>query len=184
LGVHYGPTYRCIKALYAAEDQLLAELRMPDCLARDAELRNEGFVLHPVMMDGALQAASGLIPPANPPSLPMALESLCILDACAEEMYVWVRRSGGSSAGQAQLQLDIDWCDRQGNVCIQMHGLTYEQETRAEATQPAELTHAVELTHTLAAPDLQGISLREPQSPTFARRTAAKPSGIALTTAG
>jgi polyketide synthase PksN len=92
----------------------------------------------------------------NPSSLPLALESLCILEACAQEMFVWVRRSGGAQ------QLDIDVCDLQGNVCVQMRGVTYEQETAA-------------------LPDSQAIALRESQSPAPAQRALAKPSGISLT---
>jgi acyl transferase domain-containing protein len=188
LGVHYGPTYQCIKALYAAEGQLLAELRIPDGFARDAAARNEDFVLHPVIMDGALQAASRLISSANPPSLPLALESLRILDACADEMFVWVRRSGDSP--KRQTQLDIDICDAQGRVCIQMRGLTFEQEIDAEVTatagrmKAAQRTQAAGQTHAAAPSQPQGIALSEPQLPMFAGRTAAKPSGISLTTVG
>jgi 3-oxoacyl-(acyl-carrier-protein) synthase/2-polyprenyl-3-methyl-5-hydroxy-6-metoxy-1,4-benzoquinol methylase/acyl carrier protein len=42
-------------------------------------------------------------------------------------MYAWVRYAAGAGAGERVVKLDIDLCDPQGNVCVQMRGLCLQQ---------------------------------------------------------
>ena len=56
------------------------------------------------------------------PVVPFALDSLRILSACTKEMAAWVRYSRDSKPEDKTVRLDIDLCDEQGNVCVQMHG--------------------------------------------------------------
>jgi len=56
------------------------------------------------------------------PIVPFALDSLRILSACTKEMFAWVRYSRGSKPEDKNVKLDIDLCDQQGNICVQMHG--------------------------------------------------------------
>jgi hypothetical protein len=56
-----------------------------------------------------------------------------VLRACTKEMVAWVRPAVGSGAGSADLQLDIDLCDAQGRVCVQMRGLTHERQAHGAA---------------------------------------------------
>lgn len=165
LGVHYGPSARCMRALYKGEGQLLAELRLPDAWVTSAT-RTEELILHPAMMDGALQAASTLILTANPPSLPVALESLRVIGACSREMFVWVRRCADAGPAPTHVQLDVDLCDRLGNVCVQMRGLTYEQQASFATTQLVEPIRSAA------------------QSAVSPQPATAKPNAIALTAAG
>ena len=110
MGLHYGPAHRSIVSLYLGDHQLLAHLRLPEVIQGE----REPYVLHPSMMDGALQAVS-LLAEDWAAGLPRALESLRILSATEDEMTVWARYS---SSG-----LDLDMMDRDGNVCITMKGL-------------------------------------------------------------
>ena len=57
MGVMYGGSFQAIRRLQRGRAQVLAELRMPVGVE---ETWGE-YVLHPSMMDGALQAAVGLI---------------------------------------------------------------------------------------------------------------------------
>ncbi|GFE86020.1 SDR family NAD(P)-dependent oxidoreductase [Steroidobacter agaridevorans] len=117
-GIHYGPAYQAVTEISLGDRELLAEISVPKPTAE--------LVLHPVVMDGALQAAFDLIPGEQRPSQPLALESLRILGACGERMFAWVRYSQGEYAEPMNIQLDIDLCDPQGNVSAQMRGVTYE----------------------------------------------------------
>ncbi len=121
MGLVYGPAFRGVTAIHRGNGEVLAELRLPNGLAEN------DFVLHPSLMDGALQAAVGLIDPESArtqPRLPFALETLRVLSPCTPEMFAWVRYAAGSSAGDKVVKLDLDVCDTDGNVCVQMRGFS------------------------------------------------------------
>ncbi|HKO54661.1 MAG TPA: type I polyketide synthase, partial [Thermoanaerobaculia bacterium] len=122
MGLHYGPAHRGIIALGFGQDELLAELRLPAVVGTS----EHDYVLHPSLMDSALQASIGLIVDRNDaptkPSVPFAVESLRILSACTKEMVAWLRYAKGSSREDKAVKVDVDLCDRQGNVCVQIRG--------------------------------------------------------------
>jgi acyl transferase domain-containing protein len=122
LGFDYGPAHRGVTAIHLGERQLLAALRLPV----HVETNREEYVLHPSVMDSALQAAIGLIvdpdhAPAGP-ILPFAVRSVRISSACQKEMFAWVRYASDSKQGDRSVELDIDLCAPDGMVCIQMRG--------------------------------------------------------------
>ncbi|MCP5007027.1 MAG: SDR family NAD(P)-dependent oxidoreductase, partial [Planctomycetes bacterium] len=142
MGIEYGEGHRGIRKIYQGEGQVLARLSLPPSVQ---DTQSE-YVLHPSLMDSALQSSIGLMlnngvlakgsetPPGIGrwpssidrwtlrPSLPFALESLEILAPCTKEMHAWVCHSSGSVAPDKVQKLDIDLCDEQGNVCVKMRG--------------------------------------------------------------
>jgi acyl transferase domain-containing protein/NAD(P)-dependent dehydrogenase (short-subunit alcohol dehydrogenase family) len=114
MGLDYGPAHRGITALDLGDEQLLAELRLPHVV----EESQHEYVLHPSVMDSALQASLALLVDLSDvpekPIVPFAVESLRVVAACTKEMTAWVRHSDG--------KVDIDLCDRDGNVCVQIVG--------------------------------------------------------------
>jgi polyketide synthase PksN len=129
LGLDYGPGHQGIAELYAGNGQVLARLALPESVQHTLDQ----YVLHPSLMDSALQASIGLgmnietIAPSGErlkPSLPFALETVDVFDACAGSMWAWVRRSNGGSAGDRVQKLDIDLCNDQGQVCVQIKGFS------------------------------------------------------------
>ena len=124
MGLHYGPTCRPIDAIESGEHELVAQLTLPDVIASS----ESDYVLHPSLMDGALQAAAMLLfdPQAVPsePIVPFALETLRVCAPCKREMIVWARFSAGSHPEDESARLDIDLIDANGNVCVEMRGYT------------------------------------------------------------
>jgi acyl transferase domain-containing protein len=123
-GLHYGPAHRAISVIWREKDQVLAKLRLPPHL----ESSMQEYLLHPSMMDSAVQALIGLTEDlrqlADEPFVPFALEHLHVLQGCAREMFAWVRNSPGRSPhGRDVKSIDIDVCDEQGKVCVLMRGL-------------------------------------------------------------
>jgi acyl transferase domain-containing protein len=133
-GINYGPAYQAVQEISLGDRELLAEIRVPNPTAE--------LVLHPIVIDCALQAALELIRREQQPSQPLALESLRILGACGERMFAWVRYSQGEYTEHMNIQLDIDLCDPQGNVAVQMRGVTYEltRGVAAGATRSIDAT--------------------------------------------
>ncbi|MBD5023631.1 hypothetical protein GUF51_02630, partial [Xanthomonas citri pv. citri] len=56
IGADYGPGYKSVEAVYKGDGQLLAKLSLPESVAHTLG----DYVLHPSVMDGALQAAEYL----------------------------------------------------------------------------------------------------------------------------
>ncbi|HYD79452.1 MAG TPA: SDR family NAD(P)-dependent oxidoreductase [Paucimonas sp.] len=135
MGIHYGPTHKGVTAILRGERQLLARL----CLPSEAADAFADYLLHPSLMDAAVQSAVGFIEDSGKipdrPNLPFALQSLRILSACTKEMFAWLRFSAGSKPGDKVIKLDIDLCDPEGRVCVQMQGFTsrvLDKENEAE----------------------------------------------------
>ncbi len=124
MGLIYGPSFQGITAIHRGAEQVLAEIRLP----RSLEEAWGAYVLHPSLMDSALQAAVGLIGDlselASEPRLPFALDLLRVVSPCTREMVAWVRHSPARTGGTKVVKLDVDLCDERGNVCVQMQGVT------------------------------------------------------------
>jgi acyl transferase domain-containing protein/enoyl-CoA hydratase/carnithine racemase/acyl carrier protein/SAM-dependent methyltransferase/ribosomal protein S18 acetylase RimI-like enzyme len=122
MGLHYGPAHQGITVIHLGEKQVLAQLRAPEVVETD----QHKYVLHPSLMDSALQASIGLIVDLNhvptKPYVPFTVESLRVLSACAKEMVAFARYSNGGQPGDKTVKVDIDLCDERGNVCVQMRG--------------------------------------------------------------
>ncbi|XYZ67019.1 polyketide synthase dehydratase domain-containing protein [Bacillus amyloliquefaciens] len=56
LGITYGPSHQALDAVYAGNGEVLAKLTLPP----SAREEKEPFILHPSMLDAALQASIGL----------------------------------------------------------------------------------------------------------------------------
>ncbi|BBB93414.1 MAG TPA: SDR family NAD(P)-dependent oxidoreductase [Methylomusa anaerophila] len=128
MAMDYGPAYQGIEKVYVGYDQVLAKLSLPSSVSGT----QDRFILHPSLMDSALQASIGLmmdisntggIAPRKP-ALPFALQELTVLNKCTPVMWALVRYSEGSQTGDKVRKLDIDLCDEQGNVCVKMKGFS------------------------------------------------------------
>ncbi|WP_220029850.1 SDR family NAD(P)-dependent oxidoreductase [Paenibacillus sp. S25] len=122
--ISYGPGHQGIEKIYIGVGQALAKLSLPSSVYHTMER----FVMHPSLMDSALQATIGLIMSAGDrkasikPALPFALEELEVFNKCTSEMWAWIRNSEDSRQDGPLQKLDIDLCDEQGNVCVRMKG--------------------------------------------------------------
>ncbi|MBT5307418.1 MAG: SDR family NAD(P)-dependent oxidoreductase, partial [Candidatus Scalindua sp.] len=160
VGVEHGPGHQGLERVYygcprnssneSVQPQTLAKLTLPVSVSDTQSTRNGGsnqFVLHPSLMDAALQASIGIalasgdslvlssedngpeIKSTLKPSLPFALESLEIFAPCTASMWAWIRLADDSqlkseSGGFSIQKLDIDLCDVQGKVCVRMRGFS------------------------------------------------------------
>ncbi|NQZ10284.1 MAG: SDR family NAD(P)-dependent oxidoreductase, partial [Algicola sp.] len=119
MGVNIGPAHQGIVAIDKGENQLLAQLSLPSAVKNS----QNDYQLHPSLMDSALQATIGLIAQLDQlpsdPQLPFALDNLRIVGECSDQMYAWLRRTQNNDK---MSKLDIDLCDDQGNICVQLQG--------------------------------------------------------------
>jgi acyl transferase domain-containing protein len=149
LGIDYGPALRGIEQLSIGEDEVLARLRLPvapgRALTYAEEDRRDGlypYVLHPSVLDAALQACIGLLTEEHQnPQLPFVLDELEIVGVMPAQGWAWVRRRAvgivpcadpatdvACGRGQARTlqapQFDIEVCDDEGRIAVRLRGLS------------------------------------------------------------
>ena len=109
--------------------QVLARLSSPGDEASE-------YVLHPRLVDAALEACVGLVPGAIEWRLPAELEALRIVSPSTRIELAWVRAAAGGREAGAPVKLDIDLCDESGHVCAQVRGIGW-REGRLTGVEPA-----------------------------------------------
>ncbi len=114
LGIEYGPGHQPIAMLYRGEGFVLARLVRPHTTECDR------FVLHPGLLDGAVQAMLGLGADKRDPFIPFALERLEMIAPCRSEMWAVIRSRRLGSVRK----VNVEFCDDDGVVCLRLHGLT------------------------------------------------------------
>ena len=127
LGLDYGSGHRCIRAIYINSGEVLAQLS----LSEEYGSTLSRFVLHPGLMDSALQASVGLeiggseyTPSGKNTALPFALQQLSIMGGCTATMWVWIRYSNGSTTKSDNSKIDLDLFDDKGTLCIRFKGFS------------------------------------------------------------
>ncbi|MCX8131565.1 MAG: SDR family NAD(P)-dependent oxidoreductase [Clostridia bacterium] len=131
MGIEYGSSHQGLEKIFVGDGQVIAEILLPSCISDTADR----FVLHPGLMDAALQSCIGLkirpdglinpgdVTPARP-VLPFALQELETFDKCTSTMWAHVQYSEGSVAGGKVEKLDIDVYNDMGYLCIRMKGFS------------------------------------------------------------
>ncbi|UQQ34206.1 SDR family NAD(P)-dependent oxidoreductase [Paenibacillus polymyxa] len=123
MGYSYGEGHRGIEELYVGTGQVLAKLRLPSVTSDSGK----AYVLHPGLVDSALQATIGLFHQrhtGNNPLLPFALQEIHIIQPCTSIMWARIRYSEGYDVGSSLVRVDLDICNFYGDICIEMKGLT------------------------------------------------------------
>ncbi|MGH9349155.1 MAG: beta-ketoacyl synthase N-terminal-like domain-containing protein, partial [Vicinamibacterales bacterium] len=122
IGMSYGPSHRGIVAMHVGRDEVLARLALPASVG----LSTGDCVLHPGLLDSAVQAAIGLAIDRGEPitSLPFCLDEVVIDGACPSEGWVLVTCAPGRGAGSPAPTCDIQICDDDGAVRVVLKGLS------------------------------------------------------------
>ncbi|WJQ79785.1 SDR family NAD(P)-dependent oxidoreductase [Brevibacillus brevis] len=163
--IDYGLGHKGIDKVYVGPGQVLAKLVLPLAVTGS----EDQFVLHPSLMDSALQASVELTLSSRDvmssdsltkrkPVMPFALEEMEIIRPCTSEMWAYVRYSDGSQAGNKVEKYDIDLCDVTGTICVRMKGFTSRILEREIQTDRPAAKGAVET----ASESLIGTMLLSP----------------------
>ncbi|MCP4701907.1 MAG: amino acid adenylation domain-containing protein, partial [Gammaproteobacteria bacterium] len=113
-GLNYGPGFQTIQALYRNETEALSHLQL---------VTLEGFndfVLHPSLMDGALQTVAGLMDQSTTVSyLPFALGEVELLRPLTSKSYALVR-GAEPSADSSLKKFNVFILDEAGFVSVRL----------------------------------------------------------------
>ncbi len=126
MGLDYGPGHQGIEIVHAGSGQVLAKLSLPASVANT----QDQFILHPSLLDSALQASIGFMLLAESegstasfkPAVPFALDDLTVFSKCTCSMWALIRYGEDSALKDKVQKFDIDLCDEHGKVCVQLKG--------------------------------------------------------------
>jgi acyl transferase domain-containing protein len=124
MGLEYDADNRFLETFSPGSNQVIAKLSLP---ASSADAL-QSYILHPGLLDAALQASVGLLINTNnsyTALFPAALQALEIFGPCALSMWAVIR-----SRDDSLEKVDIDVCDDQGTVRVRMEGLEIHRDGR------------------------------------------------------
>lgn len=136
MGIQYGPAHQGIRGLWTGDGQVVAEIALPEVLAET----KADFLLHPSLLDSALQATLGFVlgpdrkaEGETKPGLPFALQELEVYGRCPAAVWAVIRYSEDHKPNSPVQRVDIDVCDENGTVMVRMEGFS----TRVLEATPA-----------------------------------------------
>ena len=134
-GLQYGPAFQSIDDLQVSHDEALANIRLPRMVVTNAA----NYVLHPSLMDAAIQAVAGFnVHKAESLALylPFAIKSVQIYRSLPEQLYAYVRRCESEQGSDVVLNFDIDLVDPEGELCVRIERLSLRAIQLTSRTLP------------------------------------------------
>ena len=164
LGIAYGAAHRPLRELHvaaAAEGhpaQVWATLELP----ATASAGMDDYVLHPAMLDGALQAGIGfmLAQAGDQAPLPFHLRRLEVLAPCTASMHALVIRDAAHAQDGDTIRLDIDLYDTDGALCVRIAGFASRQAGSPHAETSTHRTLSSEPHALVLAPVWERLEVR------------------------
>lgn len=147
LNMNYGERHQTIHHLYAGSNEWLAQLQLPE----ELQLNSEDYVLHPAMLDGALQTSIGIWLGREDQSqeqetfLPFALEQIDIYSPTTSTMWAHVYQDEFVQSSMSKLNIDL--MDHTGLLCVRLQGLTSKAMRNETAMLLSPKWEEKEITH-------------------------------------
>jgi len=166
LGMQYGESHMALQKIYFDQDKsiVLAEAKIPAC----ARAEFDQLVLHPSMLDAALQATIGF----NLGGEESVLETINLPFGLSKLSYYrpltnscWVEASGfKSSSSGMSVHCDITIFDELGRLCISMESLELRKAPKEFSLLQQRGFLENDLTTKTLVPDWQAVDLTQPIS--------------------
>lgn len=120
MSVAIGHHHQGIQSLAIGKDELVATLSVGEWATNP----EQGYWLHPAMLDSALQSVIGCIKNLqindNQPIVPFCIETVTVYAATTSEMVCWVKLIEHSEHSSS---FDLTLCDATGRVCVELNGM-------------------------------------------------------------
>ena len=118
IGLEYGPAFQVIQEAYVHPNYCLTRLALPEQLMAD----HRQYILHPCIIDGALQSIAGLEQGADSPAhLPFAVDDIEILKPIPPSCYAYVQTAApGDQAHRVPRKFNIQILRESGETVATM----------------------------------------------------------------
>ncbi|MDF1669401.1 MAG: SDR family NAD(P)-dependent oxidoreductase [Roseovarius sp.] len=121
--LNFGPRWHVLRETALGTNEGLARLSLPEASRADL---NEGYLVHPGLLDPATGWAMHLIPGYKGGHLwvPLTYQSIKLLRPLPADLASWVRLS---DHGDGYASFDITLCDPAGNICAEITGFQMQR---------------------------------------------------------
>lgn len=128
--LNFGPRWRVLTQTAIGQGEGIARLRVPD-----AYLDEDGFDLHPGLLDLATGWAMGLIDGYEARHLwvPVSYGSVRVYRPVRGQIYSWVRNAGDNRVTGEAASFDIVLCDASGEICVEIEGFSIRRIEAVDA---------------------------------------------------
>jgi polyketide synthase PksN len=129
-GLDYGLSFQTIQEIYVNDSFALSKLKIADHLKGGFAQ----FILHPAMMDGALQTAAGLVEDLESatPHLPFALDEVDIVRPVPQTCYAYAEFADSRENRAGVRKFNIRLLDESGDVLIKFKSLFVKALAKAQ----------------------------------------------------
>ena len=132
-GFKYGPSFQTIQEIYVSGSFALSRLKIADHLKGDFGQ----FILHPSMIDGALQTVAGLAGSLESatPHLPFAVDEIEIIHPMRQTCYAYVEFAGADDQPHAGgRKFNIQLLNESGDVLARLKNLFVRALPKSQLT--------------------------------------------------
>ncbi|BBZ39353.1 type I polyketide synthase [Mycobacterium conspicuum] len=127
-GYEYGPAFRGLRAMWRHGDEVYAEVAVPDV----ADVKIDGFGIHPVLVDAALHAmglAANEVDAHGETQLPFSWQGVCLHAAGAQRARVRIAPAGGGA-------VSVELADGTGLPILSVRELVLRPVSKAQLSAP------------------------------------------------
>lgn len=135
-GLHYGPTFRAINALFYADEhpgEAYGQIRLPEALRLDGDF--DAYKLHPVLLDACFQAIFLTLREKQTLYLPIGLQRLEFYHPPKGDVWVQVRPQEasrrGEEKGNSTFIADLKLFDERGLMVAEVVGFSAVPASRS-----------------------------------------------------
>lgn len=135
-GLHLGESFQAIKHIQSNDKEVLAELELPKHLNDEFEQ----YLLHPTIMDGALEIVVNLVGNKGSLSLPCAIKQVEILAPLEKKCYSYAINSLEPEE-EGFKKFDVCITNKEGKILIKIKGFTFKEMTTQVAKGQGSLLY-------------------------------------------
>jgi len=131
-GLGYGPAFQCLRGVRVRDDVVFAEIAAPESVRRD-----QGYGLHPAVLDAAFQAVTALMRDEDGLALPVSIRRMRLVRPAPTLLFGRLEVEERLPEG---LRVGVQLADAAGQTVAVVEGLLFKQVRRqpAQTALPAD----------------------------------------------
>lgn len=131
--VHYGSGFQVVTQVQALANEALAKLRLPAAAGERG-----GYRLHPVLLDGAIQAVWAAMSGTEGTFLPVGMESFELLAEAGDDLWAHARMADEQPNAPDRWTADVCVFDEAGEPVFKLGGLKVARLGAGSPTKPSQ----------------------------------------------
>lgn len=129
VGIEYGPAHRCLTEVYYGDEDSSRPLILAKLVLSEVNVDTlQAFMIHPCLLDAALQSVLGLLKLSGKifAVMPFTVESVELYQPFTKTMWAITQYSDAQLQDDSLLKVNITVCDEQGNICVRLINLVFK----------------------------------------------------------